>query len=390
MRLTIIFVTAPQCAGSFVMGLCLFRKHPRSGLAPGVQLARTNATATLAMFVSAVALALTACGGGGGSTTPPVTVPASVVCPNGTTAQGTGADTASAVADAVTRCPLVKVTSVTPADGATNVSPDTLTSVVVATDGNIDGTSLTGANVKMKIGAIEVPAVVATDGVKGFKVTPNAKLPYSTKLDLTASVKDSVGRTVTVAATFTTSAQVLRYSDKVVAIWTGGQLWNVTKTGVKLVTNKTQYTQGGFPIANCWLPRNGVGTLTDGNILTSCQDAISLRRHYFAVNPAVSATEMEVKEYAGPVPATLLCTENADKTWTCPSNHDWLFAQESLPVGAPTDAAKAVHVSDGWYFNKKTDPRSLFFQNSGGATTLVRQGFSGEDDTYALLAAFSN
>lgn len=172
---------------------------------------KENLMKTTLFGISAVTLAaflLTACGGGGGGSTtppaPPVPVTLSVTCPNGTSQAGTGADTAAATADAVSRCPAVKMVTQSP---STAVRPSEVTSIALAFDGNLDGASVSSLNVKATVGATGtvVPTTVVTDGMRGLKVTPVTPLEYATTLTVTyTGVKDNVGRTLTGTAMVST------------------------------------------------------------------------------------------------------------------------------------------------------------------------------------------
>jgi hypothetical protein len=189
----------------------------------------------------------------------------------------------------------------------------------------------------------------------------------------------------TVVGGVCTAPAVFHYTDKVYAIWTGGQVFSVTKTSVTRLTNSTSFTTGFFPLANCWLPAGSVGVLADGKILSSCQDAMTLHRHYLYIDPSNES----IHEYAGVVPATLQCTENANLTWTCPVNTDWISVQSNPPAGAPVTAVTAVHTFDGWFFNSTNDYSSIFLLDSTGITSTVRQGVSGVDGVVKLLKSYS-
>ena len=141
-------------------------------------------------------LGLAACSGGGGNSggTPPPTGPVTVTCPNGTQQTAATTDAASAA------CPAPKLVSVTPADGASTVSPDSFAGVTVVTDSTLNAASLTTTNVTLKIGSTtNIAGTVAATNGKGFKWTPTAKLSYAQKYDFSATVKDALGKTLTVS-----------------------------------------------------------------------------------------------------------------------------------------------------------------------------------------------
>lgn len=368
-----------------------------------------------------MAVMLNACGGGGGGSTSPTPVSQTVTCPNGTSKTGTGT-TASVALDAATaQCAAPVLTTVTPSNGATGIAPDTFASLVVATDSTLDPASLTTATVTLKAGQTAVTGAVTADGTKGFKFTPSAKLMHAQVYSFVATVKDTLGKSLAVNSTFTTASvscaaplvpnaagttcvpptcalpavwdgsactvPVLHYTDKVFAIWTGGQIYAVTKTSVTLVTNKTQYTTGSYPLWGCWMAPPSVSILADGEILHACQDAVTLRRHYLALNPITG----EQNEYAGPVTATLQCTENADKTWSCPVNTDWVAVQGSAPAGAPANDGTATQVSDGWYFTTGGTRSTLKFKTTAtGMESVVKAGDAFVDGNIRVLLTFGN
>ncbi len=358
-----------------------------------------------ALAVLATALVIAGCGGGGGgsSTPPPTTVTQTVTCPDGTSQSATAATAALAIDAATAACPGINVAkvTVTPADKATGVSPDTIATngIVVATSSTLATPAI--SDITLKAGTTSVPVTVTmTVGGKGFKFTPVAKLLYAQVHSGIVNLTDTLGKKLAVPFSFTTASvsctsplvpdsagttcvpptcptgtawngaicatTVLHYTDKVFAIWTGKQIFAVTRTSVTLVTNKTQYTTGGWPLAACWMAPPSVSILADGQILHTCQDAVSLRRHYLALNPITN----EQTEYAGPVPAILQCTENADKSWTCQANSPWVSYQETAPVGAPAGSATAAQVSYGWYFLDDLTRKNLQLLEAGVTTTV--------------------
>jgi len=148
---------------------------------------------------------ITACGGGGGgTTTPPTTYTSNITCPNGSAKTGTSTVSQSAALDVATaQCAAPVLVSVTPSNSATGVAPDTFASLVVATDSILDPSSLTATNVTLKAGQTAVAGTVSADGTKGFKFTPSAKLMYAQVYNFVASVKDTLGKSLSVGSTFT-------------------------------------------------------------------------------------------------------------------------------------------------------------------------------------------
>ena len=159
----------------------------------------------IASLLAGLTLALVACGGGGGGgTTTPTTVTKNIVCPNGTQKSGTGTTDQAALDAATAQCALGTVVSVTPADKSL-VSPPTV--IATSTDSLLDLSSVTAANVSLKAGTVSIPGTVAVDATtKGFSFTPTTKLLFSQAYSFVASVKDSLGRAISVSTGFTTSA----------------------------------------------------------------------------------------------------------------------------------------------------------------------------------------
>jgi hypothetical protein len=399
-----------------------------------------------ALALVGITLALVACGGGGGGSTtptPPVITPTGTlsVAPATCTVQaGLGKCTATATF-ATTNATTAKLTNAGGAVLSSSLSGTQVVDVLIGSNtyslsanggGAVATASATGVCVVSTAsnGTICVSPVTATLSVtspvmNGAKSTLTWGYTGDAPTGCTTSVNWSNGgilsgsglsNALTTNTTFTysctnangtttananvtvcavgdtvvggvcTAPAVFHYTDKVYAIWTGGQVFSVTKTSATRLTNITSYTAGFFPLANCWLPSGNVGILADGKILSSCQDAMTLHRHYLYIDPSNES----IHEYAGAVPATLQCTENANLTWTCPVNTDWISVQTSLPIGAPANASIAVHTnSDGWYFSSQSDGRSIFLLNTSGITSIVRQGVSGIDDVVKLLMTYS-
>lgn len=155
------------------------------------------------VIVTLVAMfALVACGGGGGDAGTQVPVSVTVACPNGTTQTATTTDIANAL------CSAPVMLSVTPSNLSANSSPDSLIDdgIVVITDSMLDITSLTTTNVMLKVGSLtNITGVVSVIDAKGFRFVPVAKLQYGQSYDFVADVKDTLGKTLTIRSSFTTS-----------------------------------------------------------------------------------------------------------------------------------------------------------------------------------------
>lgn len=150
--------------------------------------------------VLTTAFALVACGGGGGGGSTPAPTPntVTVTCPNGSS------QTAASTSLANAQCPAPQMTSISPGNASTTVLVDTFAGVDVVTDSTLDPTSITSANVTLKAGTTVVAGTVSTVSTKGFRFTPTSKLAYAQAYDFAATVKDTLGKTLTVSITFTT------------------------------------------------------------------------------------------------------------------------------------------------------------------------------------------
>jgi hypothetical protein len=159
-----------------------------------------------------VTASLVACGGGGGGGSTPVTPPASftetVTCPTGEQKSATASTQSAAIDAAGALCPAPTLLSVTPANGDTTTSPDTLvgTGIVVATSSALRVPNV--ADVTLKAGTLNVPGTITLVGTKGFKFTPTAKLAYGQAYTFVANLFDGLGKSLVVQSTFTTSAVV--------------------------------------------------------------------------------------------------------------------------------------------------------------------------------------
>lgn len=162
--------------------------------------------------------------------------------------------------------------------------------------------------------------------------------------------------------------QVLRYTDKVYALWTGAYPFVVTKTGVTKVTNKTKYTVGFYPLFNCWIAEK---QLNDGKILVSCVDSAGQTRRTLYINPEKD----ELHEYVGTVPADVVWRD------VTPFNLD------RHQNGWDSQAK----VADGWYYTLLTGDWVLWFiDDHTGVSTVVKSGTFQADGNINYLSSYTN
>ena len=180
---------------------------------------------------------------------------------------------------------------------------------------------------------------------------------------------------------------VLHYTDKVYALWTGAYPYAVTRTGVMKLANKTQYTAGFYPLANCWIAER---PLVDGRILVNCQDAMSLMRHLLYIDP----TRDELYEYDDIILTWDTTPLGAGVCGWCrfadqPTGTVWHDVQR-YDASFPTWSAKA-RVADGWHFTTNTVTWVLNFQDNTGAVTVVTPGTTFEvNETIRWLGSYTN
>jgi len=232
--------------------------------------------ACLRILILIVVSANTGCGGGGGGssssgggTTTTPSAPVTVTCPNGTSS------TAASTAAANAACPAPALVSISPVNGDTTVSPDTFTSITVVTDSQLDPTSITTGNITLKIGSLtNITGTVAVVGTNGFKFTPAAKLSYIQAYNFAANVKDTLGKTLAISTTFTTTvltctppARVSYANTCVSPPSPSGYTWNdiikawVADIGV-LVTGANTLPAACVTVGDaCWLASVADGTI---------------------------------------------------------------------------------------------------------------------------------
>ena len=187
------------------------------------------------LFVSLLfSVMLVACGGGGAQAPAPVNV--TVSCPNSTF------QTAATSAVASAACPAPQWVSVAPADGDATVSPSLLGGVKMVADSDLDIKSLSSSWVTLHVGSLTsvagvvratspgcqiengvevVPGCLSNAekvvGIREFLFVPTSKLQYGVKYDLSVSVKDTLGRTLSWNSTFTTAPMDCSLTE----IWNG-------------------------------------------------------------------------------------------------------------------------------------------------------------------------
>lgn len=345
-------------------------------------------------------------GGGGGSTPPPTTVTQTVTCPDGTSKTGTGTTTTSALDAATAQCAAPTLVSITPADKATGISPDTIgtSGIVVATSSTLATPAI--SDITLKAGTTSVPVTVTmTAGNKGFKFVPSTKLLFAQLYNGTIKITDTLGKILTVPFSFTTASvsctaplepdsagtscvppvcptgtawngaicatTVLRYADKTYAIWTYAYPYAVTKTGVTKVVNKTSYpllAGNVYSLSKCWLPEKA---LADGKVLVNCQEPIGNTRKVFYIDP----TKEEMYDYAGAVPT--------DIVW-----HDVTPVNAVLQQPSWGSQAK---VTSGWFYTVGTSTWVLWFlDDKTGTSAIVKAGTLQADGNINYMNSYTN
>lgn len=304
--------------------------------------------------------ALVACGGGGGGATPtPTPTTVNVTCPNGTSKTAATLDLATAL------CPAPVVVSVSPASGDTTVSPDTFNSVVVTTDSTLDPSTLAAANVTLTAGANPVAGGVEAFGPSAFKFTATGKLNYSQPYTFSATVKDTLGKTLTVNSTFTTTHTACTAP----AVWDGSACTTpppvcvapAVLDGMKCLVPLaiSEYSQG-LTVA---LPYAGIKYIApgpDGNMWFTEQDGNRIGR----ITPTGVITEFSAGMTAGAQPRRITAG---------PDNAMW-FTEEGTRcigrismAGAITEYCAGISADAGILFDIAKGPDgNLWFTEAAG------------------------
>lgn len=190
-------------------------------------------------------------GGGGGTTTPtPTPTTVTVICPN-------GASKATATLDLATaQCATPALVSVSPANGSTAVAVDSFASIDVVTDSTLDASSITNATVTLKAGTTAVAGTASAVGAKGFKFVPTEKLRYSQAYLFSATVKDTLGKSLAVSIGFTTAQGCIAP-----LFWNAGVKICESPMAIPLI-GANQLAQGCSSIAQqCWKDAIANGTV---------------------------------------------------------------------------------------------------------------------------------
>lgn len=287
-------------------------------------------TGVLATF--AIAAALAACGGGGGTSVgdKPFTGP-DVVEVRGT------------------------LTTTTP----TPVVAGASTTAITLTWGTTQGTPT-------------LPTVVSTMSATALATTPNGNLTVQVPVGTstfsflngpttlaTVSVTVSCATGTTLVGT-TCTVPVLKYTDKVFAVWTGGYLYSVIKTGVEVVKNSTRYQSGALPLNNCGLKPKAE---TSGLIGVACKDSTGVYRKLL-LDPIAN----EVRD-------------DGDAT---PVDSEYVFLQAGSTIAS-------ARVTDGLFYADDAARWNLLFRSDAtGAVTTIKAGTFEKDGDIKLILSYSN
>jgi hypothetical protein len=319
-----------------------------------------------AVIMTALAMALTACGGGGGGggTTPPP--PAS---------------------------PTASITSIVPANGAVNVKTD---ANIVITQAITNATSVDATHLLLSCNSVAKAFTTGTTLTATTSVsTLTPTLPFalgdicSISGDITTSGTAGTTPAVTHVNQSFTLVNKLTYAEKVYASWTNRNLYSVNKAVVGVVTtytvakviNTTQYGSGGNDLFNCLL---ATYALPNGKVLALCKDVIGLKYHLFYINPETD----KLYEYGDAVPVDLSYTLSADQSTVTSQGVKWGDAAPADPLH-PTWGAHA-QVAGGWYFTLAVSGWILEFQDNANVVSIVKSGTFATDGTVRLLVSYSN
>ena len=254
---------------------------------------------------------------------------------------------------------------------------------------NFDISSLAGLDVYVAYGASDNDALSTAGHLAKVYTVPGTPVPPvygcmdSTATNYNSAATSQVGITCTYPAPV---AQVLHYTDKVYALWTGHYPYTVTKTGVTRVANKTSLA-GAWMYFNCWMAET---PLANGKVLVDCQDGVSYNRHLLYIDP----TTDELHEYETAV--QVWDTTPASNGGVCgwckildyPAGTTWQDVQVYDPAYPSWDAK--VKVPDGWYFTTDASWVLNFKSDTTGAITVVKAGTFADEGNIFLLMSYSN
>jgi hypothetical protein len=170
---------------------------------------------------------------------------------------------------------------------------------------------------------------------------------------------------------FATDQTALKYTDKVLGIWTGGYPYDINKN-TRVVTkyaNETSYTAGALPLAQCGL---GVPQLADGRILVKCTNAVATPTTPANSRVVIYAdpTTLKLKDFSGTVPANVvfhLVEDNKQPNW-----------------------GTNARVTDGWVYTPSTEGWVVNFQPDVGATFTIKAGTFAVDGTVSVMKSYTN
>ncbi|MCV2357624.1 hypothetical protein LNV08_01395 [Paucibacter sp. TC2R-5] len=160
-----------------------------------------------ACLLALAAASLLGCGGGGGgggggsySPTPVTPTPSiTVTCPNGQVSTGSSTDLANS------GCAPAKILAVSPANGESSIAVDGFSGIVVTTDSVLDSSSTLPSGITVTAGSLPIAGKVAAVDAKSIKFVPAARLLESQTYSISGTLKDALGRSITLGAQFTTA-----------------------------------------------------------------------------------------------------------------------------------------------------------------------------------------
>ena len=156
------------------------------------------------------------------------------------------------------------------------------------------------------------------------------------------------------------------YVDKIVALWTFGYPYMVTKTSVTPAVNNTSYQSGAIKLSSCGVANNN--PQSDGMLLLECTAASDMQRHAVKLDPVTGT----LSDFAG----------------TVPSGTTFTLAESSSTQ--PVSGSTSARVADGWFYKDPNVDWRLLFQPDGGTTVVVKEGTFAQDGSIRVIRAYSH
>ncbi len=325
---------------------------------------KMRAFSVRAFVVLAFLLLLTACGGGGGSPASSSTGGGTITPPTTTCSNG-ALDYPTCTPPAPAATGMVSGVTCNPAVGASTCTGTVTHSITGATTPRLmKGATYASSTLLSSATSATAVSYTLSMGANVFTVYDGAT-PLAS---YTLTVVCAAGTTADSGGNCQTN--VLHYTDKVVAMWTHGYPYLVTKTTVTAVTNSTSYTIGAIPLSSCGVTSPSYVDASSGQIPFECTAAFGVGRVKVQLNPNTGV----LTNYTG----------------TLPSGTGFILA-ESPATNLPVAFTTSAHVSDGYFYRDSAAGWNLLFRlDATGVDSTVKAGTFATDGTIGVIRAYTN